>query len=306
MTEKPLVSVIINCYNGEKYLRETIDSVIAQTYENWELVFWDNQSTDSTREIVESYKNPKIRYFYAPKHTPLGEARNLAIERANGDILGFLDADDVWTPNCIEVFRLVFGDYPNVGLVYSKFYSKTDKTGWTSQGGDTIRIVPLSTLVDHYNIGMSSAFFKKSVIINHNIRINNEFSLIEDYDFYLRIASFTDVLFIPDVLMIYRVYEGNNTSKGDFALEYKMLYELILNDSKYSNLKPHVSFIEKGRRKYEIIQAIRDGERMTALKLILQAIPYDLSAIKYFVSLVIGKRTSSVYRSIIERFKLSL
>jgi glycosyltransferase involved in cell wall biosynthesis len=56
----PLVSIIINCYNGEKYLRETIDSVIAQTYTNWEIIFWDNQSTDDTANIVKGYNNSKV------------------------------------------------------------------------------------------------------------------------------------------------------------------------------------------------------------------------------------------------------
>ena len=60
MTEQPLVSVIMNCFNGEKYLREAIDSVLAQTYQNWELIFWDNQSTDSSAEIVKSYDDPRI------------------------------------------------------------------------------------------------------------------------------------------------------------------------------------------------------------------------------------------------------
>ena len=80
MTEQPLVSVIMNCFNGEKYLREAIDSVQAQTYENWELIFWDNQSTDVSAGIVKSFDDPRIYYFYAPKHTHLYEARNYAIE----------------------------------------------------------------------------------------------------------------------------------------------------------------------------------------------------------------------------------
>ena len=86
---KLLISIIINCFNGEKFLRETIDSVVNQTYTNWEIIFWDNQSTDSTAEIVQSYKDNRIRYFYAPNHTPLGEARNLAMKEARGDYIGF-------------------------------------------------------------------------------------------------------------------------------------------------------------------------------------------------------------------------
>ena len=82
---QPLVSVIINCFNGEAYLRETIDSVIAQTYTNWEIVFWDNQSIDSTSDIVKSYDDDRIHYYYAPIHTTLGKARNLAVKQARGE-----------------------------------------------------------------------------------------------------------------------------------------------------------------------------------------------------------------------------
>ena len=99
MEHSPLISIIINCFNGERFLREAIDSVIAQTYSNWELIFWDNQSTDSTANIVRSYHDDRIRYFYAPEHTSLGEARNLALEKANGVYIGFLDSDDKWLPS---------------------------------------------------------------------------------------------------------------------------------------------------------------------------------------------------------------
>ena len=80
----PLVSVIMNCYNGEKYIREAIDSVISQTYQNWEIIFWDNQSTDRSAEIVKGYNEPRIRYVYAQKHTLLYEARNYAIVESSG------------------------------------------------------------------------------------------------------------------------------------------------------------------------------------------------------------------------------
>jgi glycosyltransferase involved in cell wall biosynthesis len=76
MTEQPLVSVIMNCCNGEKYLQEAIDSVLAQTYKNWEIVFWDNQSIDDTAQIAKSYDDPRIKYHRSESFTPLGEARN--------------------------------------------------------------------------------------------------------------------------------------------------------------------------------------------------------------------------------------
>ena len=64
MTSKPLVSILMNCYNGEKFLREAIESIQSQTYHNWELIFWDNQSTDQSAEIFKSYVDRRLKYFY--------------------------------------------------------------------------------------------------------------------------------------------------------------------------------------------------------------------------------------------------
>ena len=87
----------MNCYNGEKYLHEAIDSVYAQTYDNWEIIFWDNCSTDSSAKIAKSYDS-KLKYYCGDDKIPLGAARNLAIEKTNGDLIAFLDVDDVWYP----------------------------------------------------------------------------------------------------------------------------------------------------------------------------------------------------------------
>ena len=70
----PLVSILMNCFNGEKYLRQAIESVLSQSYKNWELVFWDNRSTDSSAAIVNGYKDSRIRYFLSPTHTSFGAA----------------------------------------------------------------------------------------------------------------------------------------------------------------------------------------------------------------------------------------
>ena len=72
MPNRPLVSVIMNCYNGDKFLKEAIDSVLSQTYSNWELIFWDNQSVDDSASIVNSYGDIRLRYFYAENHTESG------------------------------------------------------------------------------------------------------------------------------------------------------------------------------------------------------------------------------------------
>jgi len=94
---KPRVSVIMNCLNGEKYLREAIESAYAQTYKNWEIIFWDNASTDKSAEIAKSF-DEKIRYFRSDENYCVGKVRNLALAQAKGEFIAFLDCDDTWLP----------------------------------------------------------------------------------------------------------------------------------------------------------------------------------------------------------------
>ena len=95
MNKEPLVSIIMNCYNGAKYLQESLRSVINQTYQNWELIFWDNISSDDSKKIFSNFNENRFKYFLNDKHSILYHARNQAIKKANGDFIAFLDTDDV-------------------------------------------------------------------------------------------------------------------------------------------------------------------------------------------------------------------
>lgn len=222
MTEKPLVSVIINCYNGEKYLREAIDSVMAQTYENWELVFWDNQSTDSTREIVESYADPRIHYLYAPEHTPLGEARNLAVEKANGEYINFLDADDVWSANKLEeqVKLIVPGE---VEVVYTPFEIVFGENAKPSKKmlRNYYRLLshPLyegsifSNLLEDNYIIFSGVFINKKLFVETG-GVNCSFQQYEDWELLLKIGLKTQFAVAKDSKTFYRIHGSNNTTQN--------------------------------------------------------------------------------------------
>src|SRR5262245_45505527 len=97
----PLVSVIVNCFNGEEYLQEAIESVYAQTYNNWEIVLWDNASSDSSATIARTFDG-RLRYFRSEQHCSLGAAREKALNQTRGDLIAFLDTDDSWLPDKLE------------------------------------------------------------------------------------------------------------------------------------------------------------------------------------------------------------
>src|SRR5690349_5141072 len=115
----PLVSIILNVRNGAMFLREALDSVMAQTFADWELIVWDDRSTDASAQIVAAYRDPRIRYFLAPEETPLGKARDLAIRQASAEWLAFIDQDDVWLPRKLEQ-QVALAGAPDVGIVYGR------------------------------------------------------------------------------------------------------------------------------------------------------------------------------------------
>lgn len=104
MERQPLVSVIMPSYNAERYITESMESVLAQTYANWELVITDDCSTDSTPMIAETYgkKDPRIKFCIAKQHSGIAETRNQSLLRAQGRFIAFLDNDDLWVAEKLE------------------------------------------------------------------------------------------------------------------------------------------------------------------------------------------------------------
>ena len=111
----------MNCYNGEKYLREAIESVLAQTFQNWELIFWDNQSIDQSANIFKSYKDPRLKYFLSPEHTDLGGGRAKAFQHLTGEFIAILDSDDLWEKEkLLKQMNLFDNSDRNLGFVYGR------------------------------------------------------------------------------------------------------------------------------------------------------------------------------------------
>ena len=120
--ESPAISIIMNVFNGGNYVKEAVDSVLSQSFTDWELVFWDDQSTDDTAEIFKRYDDRRFRYFYAPEWAPLGRARRLAIEKARGEWLAFLDHDDIWTPDKLDTQMALLAEpgAERLALIYGR------------------------------------------------------------------------------------------------------------------------------------------------------------------------------------------
>ncbi len=112
----PIVSIVMCCFNGEQHIREAIDSVLGQTYENFEFIIWNDGSTDSTEEIINKYKDSRIKYFYH-KNTGLGLALNMACNEAKGKYIARIDADDLCKPERIAMQVSYMESHKSVVLI---------------------------------------------------------------------------------------------------------------------------------------------------------------------------------------------
>ena len=123
INQNPLVSVIINCRNGEEYLDNCIKSVLNQTYKNWEIIFFDNNSSDKSSKQIKSYKDQRIKYFKSKKTYTLYKARNLAVSKSDAEFITFLDVDDWWVKTKLEEQINFFLSNPSLDIIYSNLYS---------------------------------------------------------------------------------------------------------------------------------------------------------------------------------------
>src|SRR5215472_7395336 len=113
------VSIIMNVRNGAATLRAAVESALGQTVQDWEMIVWDDCSTDDSAKTVANFGDPRIRYFLAPQPTSLGKARNAAMQHAQGEWLAFLDQDDIWLPHKLEE-QLAIASDPMVALIYGR------------------------------------------------------------------------------------------------------------------------------------------------------------------------------------------
>jgi glycosyltransferase involved in cell wall biosynthesis len=185
---EPLISVIMNCYNSEKYLREAIDSVRAQTYRNWELVFWDNQSTDGSAAIVRGYDDPRIRYCRAPRHTKLGEARKLAVEASSGEFFAVLDCDDIFLPDNLAT-QLASIESANAAVSYAGFIVM-DQTGRRLR-----EYLPrfrtgnvFGDMLHHFDIGVPAMFFRRAALDREGLNFDEKIYGSEEYCLTMQLA----------------------------------------------------------------------------------------------------------------------
>jgi UDP-glucose 4-epimerase len=218
--ENPLVSVVIPCYNAEVFIADAIESVLAQTYDNLEILITNDGSSDGTEAVIKHYlNNPKVRYFKHETNRGIPAARNTAIRQARGEYVAFLDSDDTWLPNKIEAQLQVFSRdvTRQVGLVWSDAYMKDNRGNIVTRGGivpDDIGSLPTQSVLKRLFLRnficavtamVRRSCFDRVGLLDEALRGGSD-----DYDLWLRLAPYFRFAYIPVPLAVVRLQHGGN------------------------------------------------------------------------------------------------
>ena len=217
---EPYFSVIICCFNSEKFIRETIDSVIAQTFEDWEIVLVNDGSTDKTETIINEYlsKGININYFFQ-KNKGFANARNKCLELAKGEWIVIIDHDDICLPNRLKIHSNQILDNPNCGFFFGNTVHFSRQNEEIRKHFDIFNMEDID--LDQGNVSKSlinsgcfidseSVMFKKEIALK-NVKFNESFSYIADYDFFIRMGSYTNFSYTLDILSKWRVHKSQAT-----------------------------------------------------------------------------------------------
>lgn len=201
----PLISVIIPAYNNEKTIRETIESVLNQTFSDFELIIINDGATDSTLEIVSSIQDPRIKVFSYP-NAGVSVSRNRGFQLASGKFISFLDADDLWTPNKLELQLEALQSNPEAAVAYS-WLDRIDESGQFLTKGNYRNFTGnvYEHLVEQNFLETASNPLICAEALKAVGDFNSELTPAEDWDMFLRLAEHYHFVVVPRPQILYRV-----------------------------------------------------------------------------------------------------
>jgi len=243
MNTVPSVSVIVATYNRADIINETVESILNQTFKNFELIVIDDGSTDNTEEVVNSYKDNRLQYIKIDNWGGPAKPRNIGIKQSKGTYIAFCDDDDIWSPQKLEK-QIESLDNSDHGMVFTM----QKHFGATSIFSNYFGIGPLPFKQNRYTnallrvncIPTSTVMVKKSLLDQIGyFDERRSFIAIEDNDLWIRVSKITKIEFIPEVLVQHRVhrkniYENSNTielGKQELRNKHGFTYKKLLFDN---------------------------------------------------------------------------
>lgn len=241
--KKPLISVVMPAYNAERYISEAIESILKQSFKDFELIIIDDCSTDKTPEIIQKYskQDPRIKTYRNETNMKLAKTLNTGIKHANGKYIARMDADDVSLPNRLEIQKTFMEKHPYVGIlgggmvIMNQNGEKISKRSYHRDDPSIRKHMFRFSPFCHPAVIIRKEAFDKTQGYKH------EYNPAEDYEFYFQLGRFCEFANTDSELLRYRVVEGSMTTgklkkmeietikiRFKYFLEYKgSLFDLL-------------------------------------------------------------------------------
>lgn len=230
-----MISVIMPVYNCALYVAEAVQSILNQTYTNFELIIIDDNSTDGTKDTVKSFSDNRIRFIKKPKNTGYPKSLNMGIDVSCGELIARMDGDDISNINRFDEQVKFLEMNPDIAVCGSWYrIISTDELIKYPQEHEEIKIA----LLDYCALGHPTIMLRKCFLSKHHLRYDETLEPAEDYDLWTRIAALGKLANIPKVLLNYRVH-SNQVSIKDQSKQHKngnvskqrMLFYILENPS---------------------------------------------------------------------------
>lgn len=202
----PLISVVLPVYNAEQYVKDTIKSILIQSYQNFELIIINDGSTDNSEEYIVQFKDTRIKYIKNEKNLKLIQTLNLGLSVAKGKYIARIDADDIALPNRFEKqidFLENNLEYGIVGSFAETFGSKKEKLTFVQEDLE-IRFA----LLTHNPFVHSSVMIRNQILIKNKLSFDLNQLHVEDYDLWIKILKYSKGKILPNILIKYRIHES--------------------------------------------------------------------------------------------------
>lgn len=210
-------------YNKEKYIQKSIDSILNQTYEDFELIIIDDASTDKSVEIIKNYKDKRIVFLQNEKNLGIAKTRNLALEIAKGEYIALLDADDISTDFRLQKELEFLDEHLEIDVVFGGFLEideddKIKETYFTPLKNPNY--IKARLLVQDV-IPNGSCMYRKKFINDYNIRYRDGYLGMDDYLFWIECSLYGKIMGLSDLFLYWRNTQNNGTNTYKYLEEYR-------------------------------------------------------------------------------------
>lgn len=220
------ISVVMPVYNAEKYIGEAIESILNQTYRDFEFIIINDGSTDKTKEIIDLYSDSRIVYLENEQNSGIVVTLNKGLDFATGEYIARMDADDIAVDNRLEKQIIYMEKNKDVGLLGTGIHIFGENNESTDRVFTTDSKQLKAELIFNSCIAHPTVMIRKDILIQNKMRYNSEFAGAEDYCLWWDISKVSNISTLPDILLNYRIHSSQITQKKDISY-YNMMIKLM-------------------------------------------------------------------------------